>query len=152
VFIVSGGGIDFMRAWAEPVYGIPKHQIIGSTGKTEYAYNNGNPRILKKPEIEHIDDKEGKPVSIHKFIGRKPILAGGNSDGDLEMLRWTDSNALPSLQLYVHHTDSVREWAYDRNSHIGALDKGLDEARDKGWVIADMKNDWNQIYFNESNK
>jgi phosphoserine phosphatase len=146
VFIVSGGGIDFMRTWAEQIYGIPKNQIIGSTIKTEFDSNNGQPRILRKAEIEHIDDKEGKPVTIQKFIGRKPIFAAGNSDGDLQMLQWTDSNQLPSLQVYVHHTDSVREYAYDRNSSIGRLDKGLDEARDKGWVLIDMKDDWNQIY------
>ncbi len=146
VYIVSGGGIDFMRAWAEPVYGIRKDHIIGSTIKTEFDYNDGNPRILRKPEIEHIDDKEGKPVSIDKFIGRKPIFAAGNSDGDLQMLQWTDSNELPSLKVYIHHTDSAREWSYDRDSHIGQLNEGLDQAQEKGWTIVDMQTDWNKIY------
>ena len=145
-FIVSGGGVDFMRPWAEEVYGIPKDQIVGSSGKVKYDYNNGNPVVRKLPEIDFIDDKEGKPEGIQKFIGRKPVFAAGNSDGDLQMLRWADSNELKSFKLYVHHTDSIREWAYDRKSHIGKFDKGLDEANEKGWVIADMKKDWKVIY------
>lgn len=145
-FIVSGGGIEFMRPWVEEVYGIPKDQVVGSSIKTQYNYNDGNPVIERLPEMDFIDDKEGKPVAINRFIGRKPVLAGGNSDGDLQMLQWTDSNDLPSLQLYVHHTDSVREWAYDRNSHIGQFDKGLDEATQKGWTIIDMAKDWKVIY------
>ncbi|WP_243749197.1 HAD family hydrolase [Mucilaginibacter agri] len=146
VFIVSGGGIDFMRAWAEDVYGIPKDQIIGSSIKSKFDYNNGNPVIVKLPELEFNDDKDGKPVGIQRFIGRKPVFAAGNSDGDLQMLQWTASNKLKNFELYVHHTDSVREWAYDRKSHIGTLDKGLDEAIAKKWAIADMKNDWKVIY------
>lgn len=146
VFIVSGGGIEFMRAWAEDVYGIPKDQIIGSSIKAKYDYNNGNPRIIKLPELDFNDDKEGKPVAIQKYIGRKPVFAAGNSDGDLQMLQWTASNTLKNFEVYVHHTDSTREWAYDRQSHIGTLDKGLDEAMAKKWAVADMKNDWKVIY------
>jgi len=146
VFIVSGGGIEFMRAWAEDVYGIPKDQIIGSTIKAKFDYNNGNPTITKLPELDFNDDKEGKPVAIQKYIGRKPVFAAGNSDGDLQMLQWTASSTLKNFELYVHHTDSTREWAYDRQGHIGVLDKGLDEATAKKWAIADMKNDWKVIY------
>lgn len=146
VFIVSGGGVDFMRGWAEDTYGIPKDQIIGSSIKSKFEYNNGNPVIIKLPELEFNDDKEGKPVAINKFIGRKPVFAAGNSDGDLQMLQWAASNKWKNLELYVHHTDSVREWAYDRKSPIGRFDKGLDEANAKNWVIADMKRDWKVIY------
>lgn len=145
-FIVSGGGIEFMRPWVEEVYGIPSDQVVGSSIKTAFDYNNGNPMIKRLPEIDFIDDKEGKPIGIHKFIGKKPVFASGNSDGDLQMLQYTDSNTLPSFQLYLHHTDSIREWAYDRDSHIGKLDKGLDEAFEKGWTVIDMKNDWKLIY------
>ncbi len=146
VFIVSGGGLDFMRAWCEDVYGIPKDQVVGSTTVTEYDYNKGEPVIRRKAEMEFLNDKEGKPISIHKYIGRNPAIAVGNSDGDLQMLRWGDSNSFKSLQIYVHHTDSVREWAYDRNSAIGHFDKGLDEAKNKNWVIIDMEKDWKIIY------
>jgi phosphoglycolate phosphatase-like HAD superfamily hydrolase len=146
VFIVSGGGVDFMRAWAENAYGIPKDQIIGSSIKAKYEYNGGNPVIIKLPELDFNDDKGGKPVAIEKFIGRKPVFAAGNSDGDLEMLQWTASNKLKNLEVYVHHTDSVREWAYDRRSHIGTLDKGLDEAIAKKWILVDMKEDWKVVY------
>ena len=145
-FIVSGGGIEFMRPWVEEVYGIPKDQVIGSSIKTKYEYNEGSPVIRRLPEIDFIDDKEGKPEGIHKFIGRKPVFASGNSDGDLQMMRWAASNSLKSFMLYVHHTDSIREWAYDRESHIGRLDKGLDEANEKGWTVIDMKKDWKIIY------
>ena len=145
-FIVSGGGIEFMRPWVEEVYGIPRDQVVGSSIKTEYEYNDGNPVIKRLPEIDFIDDKEGKPEGIHKFIGRKPVFASGNSDGDLQMLRWAESNKLKSFKLYVHHTDSIREWAYDRDSSIGRLDKGLDEADAKGWTVIDMEKDWNVIY------
>jgi len=146
VFIVSGGGIEFIRAWAESVYGIPKDQIIGSSIKAKYDYNNGDPRIIKLPELDFIDDKEGKPVAIQKYIGRKPVFAAGNSDGDLQMLQWAASNKYKNFELYVHHTDSTREWAYDRKSHIGTFDKGWDEAIAKKWAIADIKNDWKVIY------
>lgn len=145
-FIVSGGGIEFMRPWVEEVYGIPKDQVVGSSIKTAYDYNDGNPVIRRLPEVDFLDDKEGKPEGIHKFIGRKPVFASGNSDGDLQMMRWAASNKLKSFMLYVHHTDSVREWAYDRDSHIGRLDKGLDEANEKSWTVVDMKNDWKVIY------
>jgi len=145
-FIVSGGGIEFMRPWVEDAYGIPKDQVIGSSIKTKYDYNDGNPVIRRLPELNFIDDKEGKPEGINQYIGRKPVFASGNSDGDLQMLRWTDSNTYPSFQLYLHHTDAEREWAYDRKSSIGRLDKGLDEANEKGWTVIDMKNDWKVIY------
>ena len=145
-FIVSGGGIDFMRPWVEHVYGIPKDQVIGSTIKTTYNYNEGHPVINRLAELDFIDDKEGKPEGIQKFIGRKPVFASGNSDGDLQMLRWTSSNDLKPFMLYLHHTDSIREWAYDRDSHIGRLDKGLDEANEKGWSVIDMEKDWKVIY------
>ncbi len=145
-FIVSGGGIEFMRPWAEEVYGIPPDQVVGSVIKTEFDYNNGNPVIRRLAEIDFIDDKAGKPIGIHKFIGRKPVFASGNSDGDLQMMQWTSSNKFKSFMLYLHHTDEEREWAYDRKSHIGRLDKGLEEANEKGWTIIDMKKDWNKIY------
>ena len=145
-FIVSGGGIEFMRPWVEEVYGIPKDQVVGSSIKTEFVYNDGNPVINRLAELDFIDDKAGKPIGIHKFIGRKPVFASGNSDGDLQMLQWTASNKLKSFMLYVHHTDSVREWAYDRESNIGSLDKGLDEAKEKGWTVIDMEKDWKVIY------
>jgi phosphoserine phosphatase len=145
-FIVSGGGIEFMRPWVEEVYGIPRDQVIGSSIKTEYDYNDGNPVIKRLPAVDFIDDKEGKPEGINKFIGRKPVFASGNSDGDLQMMRWAASNALESFMLFVHHTDSVREWAYDRDSHIGRLDKGLDEANENNWTIINMKDDWKVIY------
>ena len=145
-FIVSGGGIEFMRPWVEEVYGIPPDQVVGSSIKTEFDYNNGNPVIRRLAEIDFIDDKEGKPIGIHKFIGQKPVFASGNSDGDLQMMQWTASNKHKSFMLYLHHTDAEREWAYDRNSHIGKLDKGLDEAHEKGWTVVDMKNDWKVIY------
>ena len=145
-YIVSGGGLDFMRAIIPELYGIPPEQIIGSTGKTAYDYNNGDPVIIKLAQLDFIDDKDGKPININKIIGKKPVFCAGNSDGDLAMMQWTASNNLKSFMLYVHHTDSIREWAYDRNSHIGRLDKGLDEAREKGWTVIDMKNDWKVIY------
>lgn len=146
VFIVSGGGIEFMRPWAEETYGIPKDQIIGSSLKEQFDNVNGKPVINKLPELEFNDDKEGKPVAINKFIGRKPVIAFGNSDGDLQMLQYTASNPLKNLEVYIHHTDSVREWAYDRKSHIGTFDKGWDEAQKNNWIIVSMKDDWKVIY------
>jgi hypothetical protein len=145
-FIVSGGGIDFMRAWVEEVYGIPRERVVGSTIALEYMSQEGVPAIVRKPAIEFIDDKEGKPVGIQKHIGRRPVLAAGNSDGDLAMLQWTASGEGKRLMLYIHHTDEEREWAYDRNSSVGRLDKGLDEAEAKAWTVVDMKNDWKVIY------
>ena len=145
-YIVSGGGVDFMRAWSEEVYGIPPEQIIGSSIKMKFEIRQENPVIVRQPEIEFINDKEGKPVGIQKSIGRKPVAAFGNSDGDLAMLQWTESGKGKRLMVYIHHTDSLREWAYDRNSHIGKLDRGLIEASEKGWVVVNMKSDWNRIY------
>lgn len=145
-YIVSGGGVDFMRAIFTEIYNIPKEQIIGSRIKTEYHYNDGAPKILRLPELDYNDDKEGKPLNIQKIIGKKPVFASGNSDGDLQMLQWTASNEYKSFMLYLHHTDGEREWAYDRDSHIGRLDKGLDQALADGWTIIDMKNDWKTIY------
>ena len=145
-YIVSGGGVDFMRAIVTEVYGIPEEQIIGSTIKTEFELNNENPEIVRLAELDFIDDKEGKPVAIQRIIGKKPIFCAGNSDGDLAMMQWTASNPEGSFMLYVHHTDSIREWAYDRGSHIGRFDKALDEANEKGWTIVNMKNDWETIY------
>lgn len=145
-YIVSGGGIEFMRPLTSELYGIPKEQVIGSSIKTKFEIIDGEPQIIRLPEIDFIDDKADKPVGIHKFIGKKPIAAFGNSDGDLQMLQWTSSNDKPNFILYVHHTDEVREWAYDRESHIGKLDKGLDEAIKNGWTVVDMKNDWKVIY------
>ncbi|MCK5137450.1 MAG: haloacid dehalogenase-like hydrolase [Bacteroidales bacterium] len=145
-YIVSGGTVDFIRAIFTDIYGIPSEQIIGSTIKTKFDFNNGNPVIKRLPELDFIDDKEGKPLNINKIIGKKPIFSVGNSDGDLAMMQWTASNSYKSFMLYVHHTDSVREWAYDRESHIGRLDKGLDEAAEKSWTVIDMKNDWKVIY------
>lgn len=145
-YVVSGGGIDFMRAFVTEIYGIPEEQIIGSRIKTVFDYNEGKPFIKRMPELEFIDDKEGKPLAIQKIIGKKPVFASGNSDGDLQMMQWTASNTYKSFMLYVHHTDADREWAYDRDSHIGKLDKGLDQALKDGWTVIDMKNDWKVIY------
>ena len=145
-YVVSGGGVDFMRAFVTEIYGIPEEQIIGSRIKTAFDYNDGNPVIKRLPELDFIDDKEGKPLAIQKIIGKKPVFASGNSDGDLQMMQWTASNNHKSFMLYLHHTDAEREWAYDRDSHIGRLDKGLDQALNDGWTVIDMKNDWMLIY------
>ncbi len=145
-FIVSGGGIEFMRPWAEAVYGIPPEQVIGSSIKTKFELLDGKPVLVRLPEINFIDDKAGKPVGINQHIGRRPIAAFGNSDGDLQMLQYTAAGPGPRFCLYVRHTDAAREWAYDRQSSIGRLDKGLDEAKVKRWTVVDMKNDWKQIY------
>jgi len=131
-FIVSGGGIEFMRPWTEKVYGIPPEQVIGSSIKTKFELRDGKPVLVRLPELSFNDDKDGKPVGINQHIGRRPIAAFGNSDGDLQMLQWTAAGPGPRFCLYVHHTDADREWAYDRESHIGRLDKGLDEAKEKG--------------------
>jgi hypothetical protein len=145
-WIVSGGGVEFMRPWAEAVYGVPPEQVIGSSIKTKLEMREGKPVLVRLPEIDFIDDKAGKPVGINRHIGRRPIAAFGNSDGDLQMLQWTAAGAGPRLCVYVHHTDAEREWAYDRQSHVGKLDEGLDEARAKGWTVVDMKTDWRRIY------
>jgi len=145
-YITSGGGVEFMRVFSEEVYGIPPEQVIGSSIKTKFELRDGQPVIVRLAEIDFIDDKEGKPVAINKFIGRRPIAAFGNSDGDLQMLQWTAAGDGPRFCLYVHHTDAVREWAYDRDSHIGKLDQGLDEAKKCGWTVVDMKRDWSAIY------
>lgn len=145
-FIVSGGGIDFMRVFAEATYGIPPEQVIGSSIKAKYEVREGEPVIVKLPELNFIDDKEGKPVGIHQHIGRRPIFAAGNSDGDFAMLEWTTAGAGARLGLLVHHTDAEREWAYDRDSHIGKLVRGLDEAAERGWVLINMKEDWRTVF------
>ncbi len=145
-YIVSGGGIEFMRPWSEKVYGIPPEQVIGSSIKTKFELRDGIPVLVRLPEMNFIDDGVGKPVGINQHIGRRPIAAFGNSDGDLQMLEWTTAGKGPRFALYVHHTDAEREWAYDRISNIGRLDKGLDEAAAKGWTVVDMKSDWKKIY------
>ncbi len=145
-FIVSGAGIDFMRVWVEDVYGIPRDQVVGSSIKTEFVMEDGKAEIRRLGELEFIDDKEGKPLGINRFIGRRPIFCSGNSDGDLQMMQYTDTGDGPGFMLYLHHTDAEREWAYDRESHVGRLDKGLDEAAEKGWTVIDMKNDWKVVY------
>jgi hypothetical protein len=145
-FIVSGGGIEFMRVWSERVYGIPPEQVVGSSIKTKFELRGGKPVVVRLPELNFYDDKDGKPVGIQQHIGRRPIAAFGNSDGDLQMLQWTAAGPGPRFCLYVHHTDAEREWAYDRASHIGRLDKGLDEAQSKGWTVVDMKKDWNVVF------
>lgn len=145
-YIVSGGGIDFMRPWVEKAYGIPPEQVVGSRGKLKFELRDGKPVLDKLPELEFIDDGPGKPAGINQIIGRRPVMAFGNSDGDLQMLQWTCSAPGPRFCLYVHHTDSEREWAYDRASHIGRLDKGLDEAKAKGWAVANIQQDWKTVF------
>ncbi len=145
-WIVSGGGAEFMRPWSERVYGIPPQQVIGSSIKVKFEMRGDSPVLLRLPEIDFIDDREGKPIGIHKFIGRRPIAAFGNSDGDLQMLQWTTSGTGPRLGLIVHHTDAKREFAYDRDSAVGRLDKGLTEAAENGWLVVDMQNDWSVVY------
>ena len=145
-FIVSGGGIEFMRPWAEKTYGIPPEQVVGSSGKLKFEMRDGKPVLIKLPEINLVDDKEGKPVGIQTHIGRRPITAFGNSDGDLQMLQWTAAGSGPRFCLIVHHTDAEREFAYDRQSHIGRLDQALDEAQERGWTVVDMKRDWKRVY------
>src|SRR3954468_12315247 len=146
-FIVSGGGVEFMRAFAEKVYGIPPEQVIGSSGVTKFEMRpDGKPVLVKEPKVEFIDDKTGKPVGINRFIGRRPILAFGNSDGDLEMLQWTAAGSGARFMGIVHHTDAEREYGYDRQSHIGKLNKALDEGTTKGWTVVDMKTDWRIVF------
>ncbi len=145
-YIVSGGGLHFMRVFAEEAYGIPPEQILGTYGETAYENTGESPVITKAPGVVFIDDKEGKPINIERTIGRRPILAGGNSDGDFAMLEWTTAGDGPRLGILIHHTDADREWAYDRESPIGRLVDGLDKGPDLGWVIVDMANDWSRIY------
>jgi phosphoglycolate phosphatase-like HAD superfamily hydrolase len=145
-FIVSGGGQEFMRPWTEKTYGIPPEQVVGSGGELQYKMVNGKPALLKLAKVALIDDKAGKPVGIQRFIGRRPIFAFGNSDGDREMLEWTTSGDGPRFAGIVHHTDAEREWAYDRDSKIGTLAKALDQGKAQGWTIVDMKAEWKAIY------
>jgi haloacid dehalogenase-like hydrolase len=145
-FIVSGGGVEFMRPWTEKVYGIPPEQVIGSSGKMQFEMRDGKPVLMRLPELGFIDDGPGKPVGINLHIGRRPIFAFGNSDGDLQMMQWTAAGGGARFMGLVHHTDATREWAYDRQSSIGKLDKALDEARIRGWTVVDMKQDWSVIF------
>nr|WP_069882511.1 HAD family hydrolase [Bosea sp. BIWAKO-01] len=146
-FIVSGGGVEFMRVFADKVYGIPPEQVIGSSGAVTFRMNpSGKPELFKDAKVEFIDDGPGKPVGINRFIGRRPILAFGNSDGDLQMLQYTAAGDGSRLALIIHHTDAEREWAYDRKSPVGKLDKALDEGHAKGWTIVDMKSDWKAVF------
>ncbi|KAB2805436.1 HAD family hydrolase [Phaeocystidibacter luteus] len=148
VYIFSAGGIDFMRVWATEVYGIPKEKVMGSSMKTQFSLEGGA-HLEKLDQLDAVRDKEAKPEFIYLVTGGKPVIAGGNSDGDLAMLQYTATNTHPFLNLYVHHTDSVREWAYDRDGHVGRLDAGLDEAVARGWTLIDMKYDWKVIFPNE---
>jgi phosphoglycolate phosphatase-like HAD superfamily hydrolase len=146
-FIASGGGIEFMRPWVPRVYGIPPEQVVGSSGVVKFEKDgDGKPILVKEPKVEFIDDGPGKPVGINRFIGRRPIFAFGNSDGDQQMLEWTAAGDGARFMGLVHHTDAEREWAYDRASHVGKLDKALDEANARGWTIVDMKNDWKVVF------
>jgi phosphoserine phosphatase len=142
-FIVSGGGVEFIRAFAERVYGIPPEQVIGSAGETKYEMRPGGPVLVKLPKVAFVDDGTGKPEGIQRYIGRRPVFAFGNSDGDRQMLEWTWGGRFCGI---VHHTDADREWAYDRGSHVGKLDKAWDEATAKGWVVVDMKKDWKKVF------
>jgi phosphoserine phosphatase len=145
-FIVSGGGVEFMRPWTQRAYGIPPEQVVGSRAKVKHEMRDGRPVLLRLPDVDLVDDKAGKVVGIHQAIGRRPIAAFGNSDGDFEMLEWTTSAAGPRLGVIVRHTDGEREWAYDRDSHMGRLARALDEAPRRGWVVVDMKREWKVIY------
>jgi phosphoglycolate phosphatase-like HAD superfamily hydrolase len=145
-FIVSGGGVEFMRPWVEEAYGIPPEQVVGSSGVVKFEMQGDKALLMKEPKVEFIDDGPGKPVGINRFIGRCPIMAFGNSDGDLQMLQYTTAANVPSFGLIVHHTDATREYAYDRNSHVGKLDKALDEAKSRGWTVVSMKDDWETIF------
>jgi phosphoglycolate phosphatase-like HAD superfamily hydrolase len=151
-YIVSGGGVEFMRPWTEKVYGIPPEQVVGSSGKLQYELRDGKPVLMKLPAVNFVDDKEGKPVGIQQYIGRRPIASFGNSDGDQQMLEWTTGGTGARFALLVHHDDGKREFAYDRQSHIGTLDKAWDEAVAKGWTVVSMKDDWKTIYPPEKKK
>jgi phosphoserine phosphatase len=145
-WIVSGGGVEFMRVITEELYGVPPQQVVGSSIKTRYEVRNGKPVIVRLPEVDFVDDKAGKPIGIHKAIGRRPIAAFGNSDGDFQMLEWTTAAPGARLGVIVHHDDAAREFAYDRTSHIGKLARGLDEAPQRGWTVVSMKNDWKTVF------
>ena len=145
-FIVSGGGIEFMRVFSEAVYGIPPEQVVGSSVRSDYEVIDGEPVFTRKPELAFINDKAGKPLGILQHIGRRPVLAFGNSDGDFQMLEWTTAGEGPRLGLLLHHTDAKREWAYDRESHVGRLNRGLDEAVERGWILVDMKKEWRRVF------
>ncbi len=145
-FIVSGGGIEFVRPWAERVYGVPPEQVVGSSIKTKYEVRDGKPVILRLPELDFIDDKAGKPVGIQQHIGRRPLMAFGNSDGDFQMLEWTTAGDGARFGLFVRHTDAAREWAYDRDSPVGKLSRGLDEAPGRGWTVVSMERDWAKVF------
>ena len=151
-WIVTGGGSHFVRGFAQDAYGIPPEQVVGTLGESEYRVIDGVGQIWKLPEIAFIDDKGGKPIGIDRNIGRRPILAFGNSDGDFEMLDYVTTGPGPSLGLILHHTDGAREWAYDREGHIGNLSRGLDEAAAKGWLVVDMAVDWSRIYSGGNSK
>jgi hypothetical protein len=145
-FIVSGGGIEFVRPWVEPVYGLPPERVIGSSIVAEFRMRDGKPVLVRLPQVDFIDDKAGKPVAIQKFIGRRPIAAFGNSDGDLQMLLWATSEAGRRLGVIVHHDDAEREYGYDRDSHVGRLDKALDAAGPAGWLVVSMRGDWRRVF------
>lgn len=151
-YVVTGGGIEFVRPWAEETYGIPPEQIVGSSIKTQFERRDGVPVLVRLPETDFNDDGPGKPVGIQMHIGRRPVVAVGNSDGDLEMLEWTAAGPGPRFCLYIHHTDAEREWAYDRASRVGRLDKGLDVAAAKGWTVVDMRTDWNRVFPSEAKR
>jgi phosphoserine phosphatase len=145
-YIVSGGGIEFVRTFSEERYGIPPEQVIGSSIVTKFEVRDGRPVLVREPKLDFFDEGQGKPVGIQKFIGRRPIAAFGNSDGDLQMLQWTAAGEGPRFMLLVHHTDAEREWAYDQQSPVGRLDKALEEAQMRGWTVVDMKKDWKQVF------
>lgn len=145
-FIVSGGGIDFMRAFTEELYGVAPYEVVGTTGETEFQFNDGHPELMKLDKLNLVDDGPGKPVGIERHIGQLPIIAFGNSDGDLQMLQYTCVRPTPAFCAFIHHTDAEREWAYDRNSSVGKLDKGLEAAATNGWTLVDMKDDWATIF------
>jgi hypothetical protein len=143
---VTGGGVEFVRPWSDRVYGIPPQQVIGSSIKTAFELRDGKPVLLRLPQAEFLNDGPGKPVGINRFIGRRPIFAAGNSDGDLQMLQWTTLGVTPSFGMIIHHTDAVREYDYDRKSAVGRLDKALDLAPEAGWTVVNMKTDWRQVF------
>jgi phosphoserine phosphatase len=145
-YIVSGGGVEFMRGFADRAYGIPPEQVIGSSIKYQYTEVAGQPTLMRIGKVENVDDGPGKPATIQRVIGRRPVAAFGNSDGDLQMLRWTTSGTGARLGVIIHHTDAAREYAYDRTSKVGKLDKALDAASGNGWIVVDMKQDWNRMF------